>query len=94
MVSFSTTDFASIHQFLNFYDFFFSNSGMAALVDRIIQASIPSYDLTVGDGLIFNNGTNETEDNQQFMISRLKIAQRIADQKKIERVRYYLSTIS
>ena len=64
------------------------NSGMAALVDRIIQASIPSYDLTVGDGLIFNNGTNETEDNQQFMISRLKIAQRIADQKKIERVGY------
>jgi hypothetical protein len=59
-------------------------SGMALLVDKILKASLPSYDLSIG-GVVFNN-SNITDQDSTFLISRIKLKHYYSDQKKINTV--------
>ena len=63
----------------------FCTQGMAGLIDKILASSLPSYDLSIGVGLVFNS-SDVGEDESIFMTSRLKTAQYARDQKKIDTV--------
>lgn len=68
---------------------FYFTKGMTALVDRVIQASIPSYDLSLGNDVLFN-ASDVGEDESKFMVSRYKVAQAVRDRQKINMVSHSL----
>ena len=61
------------------------NSGMTSFIDKVISASIPSYDLSIGANLLFNS-SDIGEDDSNFMVSRLKLASAIRDRRKMDTV--------
>jgi hypothetical protein len=58
---------------------------MAYLIDRIIASAVPSYNLSIGNGLLFN-GSDVGEDEGSFMVSRLKLADAVKDRSKMDTV--------
>ena len=56
------------------------------MIDKVLLASLPSYDLSIGDGLIFNSTTDVGEDESVFLVSRLKMADAVRERSKIDTV--------
>ena len=65
--------------------FFLILSGMCAMIDRIVSSAIPSYDLSIGNGLLFN-ASDVGEDDGLFMVSRLKLQDAVDDQERMQTV--------
>ncbi|XP_070186772.1 polycystin-1-like protein 2 [Littorina saxatilis] len=73
--------------------FFEAVFSMTALVDRVIQASIPSYDLSLGNDVLFN-ASDVGEDESKFMVSRYKVAQAVRDRQKINMTHSVMARLS
>ena len=58
---------------------------MAGLIEKVIECSIPSYDLSIGADVLFNS-SDVGEDDSNFMISRVKLADAVADRRRINTV--------
>ena len=56
------------------------------MVEKAIDCSIPSYDLSIGENVLFN-ASDVGEDDTIFMISRVKLADAVADRRKINTVK-------
>ncbi|PVD28969.1 hypothetical protein C0Q70_11566 [Pomacea canaliculata] len=63
-----------------------SVSAMAALLDRLIAASVPSYNIADGRGIVFNS-SDISEDDTKFIQESLGIASAEKDHQKIELIR-------
>ena len=59
------------------------------MIDKILLASLPSYDLSIGADLIFNSTSDVGEDDSIFLVSRLKAADASRDRIKIDTVWRY-----
>ena len=56
------------------------------MIDKILLASLPSYDLSIGANLIFNSTSDVGEDDSIFLVSRLKAVDASWDRIKIDTV--------
>ena len=65
-------------------------AGMSGLAEKILQASLPSYDLSIGEDLISNSTTNVSSEEILFQVSRLKAAEAYKDKLKIDTVLCHL----
>lgn len=59
---------------------------MTALLDRLVAASVPSYDIADGSGIVFNS-SDVSQDDKIFIQERLGIASAVKDRQKIDLVR-------
>ncbi|XP_025098098.1 uncharacterized protein LOC112566256 [Pomacea canaliculata] len=66
-----------------------SISAMTALLDRIIAASVPSYHIADGRGIVFNS-SDISEDDKNFIQESLGIVSAIKDQEKIKLIKKVL----
>ncbi|XP_025099184.1 uncharacterized protein LOC112566968 [Pomacea canaliculata] len=66
-----------------------SVSAMTALLDRLVAASVPSYNITDGSGIVFNS-SDVSQDDKIFIQERLSIASAVKDQQKIDLIKNVL----
>ncbi|XP_070188678.1 polycystin-1-like protein 2 [Littorina saxatilis] len=52
------------------------------MIDKVVAATVPSYDLSIGANLLFNS-SDVGEDDSIFMVSRLKLQDAVKDRRKM-----------